>query len=304
MNWIIWMVMAVILIGIIIGVYRGALRIMVSIVTFALTIAITFFVTPYVSEIVMDKTPIDDSIRDYVVGTMADATNALLDGEKEVQGISEERVQKALKAAGVTDEDLKEYGVSVKDIADGEVDKKVLEEWGISSKILIGERDKEVVVEELMENKEIPRDIQIQAIEKAELPEVFKNLLKENNNVEIYSELGVETFAQYVGTYLAKLMIHVATFLAIFLLATIIIRAFVFALNVVNDIPVFGLVNRIAGGFLGIVCSLMVIWFFFIVVTLFYTTDIGMAMYDTILGNDYMRIIYENNPLFDMSIKF
>lgn len=302
MNWIIWMTFAIILIGIIIGVYRGALRIAVSVVAFVLTMAITFFVTPYVADIVMEKTPVDDSIRDYVVSSMADAVNTFLDGE-EVQGIPEEKVQKALKAAGISEDELKEHGVTVKDIAEGTVDRDVLQELGISSKLLIGESGNEAVVEELMENKEIPRDVQVKAIETAELPEVFKGLLKENNNNEIYSALGVDTFAQYVGTYLAKLMIHVATFLAIFLLVTIVIRAFVFALNIVNDIPVFGLVNRLAGGFLGIVCSLMVIWFFFIVVTLFYTTDIGRAMYDTIQNNDYMRIIYENNPLFNMSIK-
>jgi hypothetical protein len=264
--------------------------------------AITFFVTPYVADIVMEKTPVDDSIRDYVVSSMADAVNTFLDGE-EVQGIPEEKVQKALKAAGISEDELKEHGVTVKDIAEGTVDRDVLQELGISSKLLIGESGNEAVVEELMENTEIPRDVQVKAIETAELPEVFKGLLKENNNNEIYSALGVDTFAQYVGTYLAKLMIHVATFLAIFLLVTIVIRAFVFALNIVNDIPGFGLVNRLAGGFLGIVCSLMVIWFFFIVVTLFYTTDIGRAMYDTIQNNDYMRIIYENNPLFNMSIK-
>lgn len=302
MNWIIWMTFAIILIGIIIGVYRGALRIAVSVVAFVLTMAITFFVTPYVADIVMEKTPVDDSIRDYVVSSMADAVNTFLDGE-EVQGIPEEKVQKALKAAGISEDELKEHGVTVKDIAEGTVDRDVLQELGISSKLLIGESGNEAVVEELMENTEIPRDVQVKAIETAELPEVFKGLLKENNNNEIYSALGVDTFAQYVGTYLAKLMIHVATFLAIFLLVTIVIRAFVFALNIVNDIPVFGLVNRLAGGFLGIVCSLMVIWFFFIVVTLFYTTDIGRAMYDTIQNNDYMRIIYENNPLFNMSIK-
>lgn len=302
MNWIIWMTFAIILIGIIIGVYRGALRIAVSVVAFVLTMAITFFVTPYVADIVMEKTPVDDSIRDYVVSSMADTVNTFLDGE-EVQGIPEEKVQKALKAAGISEDELKEHGVTVKDIAEGTVDRDVLQELGISSKLLIGESGNEAVVEELMENTEIPRDVQVKAIETAELPEVFKGLLKENNNNEIYSALGVDTFAQYVGTYLAKLMIHVATFLAIFLLVTIVIRAFVFALNIVNDIPVFGLVNRLAGGFLGIVCSLMVIWFFFIVVTLFYTTDIGRAMYDTIQNNDYMRIIYENNPLFNMSIK-
>ena len=45
----------------------------------------------------------------------------------------------------------------------------------------------------------MPKDLQIKAIEMAELPEVFKSLLSDNNNDVIYEKLGVKTFAEYVG---------------------------------------------------------------------------------------------------------
>lgn len=257
MDWLIWIIGGILLIGFVVGLYRGAVRIAVSIATAILTIAITFFVTPYLTQIVIDKTPLDDSIKESVINFMEKTAEQLLGGESDEPDDEEN---------------------SGEDEADE--------------------------MNQVSENAEIPRDIQIQAIEDAKLPDVFKNLLNENNNDEIYSELGVETFAQYAGTYLSRLLIHVATFLAVFLLVMIVLRAIVFALNIVNEIPVFGLTNRLAGGLLGGACALLAVWFIFIVVTLLYTSEIGKQMYDAIQGNDLTRLLYENNPLLNISIKF
>ena len=305
MDWVIWTIGGIILTGFIIGVYRGALRIAVSIVTAIVTIFMTVYATPYVTRIVEDKTPLDDSIKEYVVSTMVNAVDTLMPTENIGTGLTKERVEKVLKAAGVSKKKLKKAGITVEDIVEGKVTKDDLKELGISSKILDGQKHLEqAAVEELLVKEDIPMDIQIKAIESADLPVIFKKLLTENNNAESYEKLRVETFAQYVGTYLAKLMIHVASFLALFLLITIILRAFVFALNVVNEIPVFGMVNRLAGGAAGAAFSLIIVWFLLIVVTLFYTTDIGKQIYQTVQGNHLTKIIMDNNPLLNISIKF
>ena len=305
MDWVIWTIGGIILAGFIIGVYRGALRIAVSIVTAIATIFITVYVTPYIAGIVEDKTPLDDSIKEYVVSTMVDAVDTLMPAENIGTGLTKERVEKVLKAAGVSKKKLKKAGITIEDIVEGKVQKDDLKELGVSAKILDGQKHLEqAAVEELLVKEDIPKDIQLKAIESADLPAVFKKLLTENNNAEIYTKLGVETFAQYVGTYLAKLMIHVASFLAIFLLVTIILRAFVFALNVVNEIPVFGMMNRLAGGVAGAAFSLIFVWFILIVVTMFYTTDIGKEIYQTVQGNSLTKIIMDNNPLLNISIKF
>ena len=52
----------------------------------------------------------------------------------------------------------------------------------------------------------------------ADLPDVFKNLLLENNNSEVYQKLGVTTFAEYVSKYFAKLVIEIVAFLVTFLI--------------------------------------------------------------------------------------
>ena len=79
-----------------------------------------------------------------------------------------------------------------------------LAQYGISSSILDGVNNDEVSeeVKNAIEGADIPRDLQVAAIEKADLPAVFKTQLSTNNNSEIYSQLGVQTFAQYVGCLL------------------------------------------------------------------------------------------------------
>lgn len=300
MNWVLLTIGAIFLISIIVGVYRGAIKITVSLVTTFLTLALVFFVTPYVVGLIEEKTPLDDIIREYAVIGMAGETTS----EDTESGLTEEGVKKVLNAAGVTEEDLAEHGITIEDIVNGDVSDDELKEYGISSRLLAGLRNgsSEVIAEEV-ENVELPKDLQIKAIEMAELPDIFKDLLSENNNDTIYQKLQVETFAQYVAAYLSKLIVNIIAFLATFIFATIIIRAIVLALNVVSELPVIGLVNRLAGGVLGAVGALLIVWTLFIIVTLCYTTSIGKDIYDVIQNNEITRLMYEYNPIFMLATK-
>lgn len=300
MNWVLLTIGAIFLISIIVGVYRGAIKITVSLVTTFLTLALVFFVTPYVAGLIEEKTPLDDIIREYAVIGMAGETTS----EDTESGLTEEGVKKVLNAAGVTEEDLAEHGITIEDIVNGDVSDDELKEYGISSRLLAGLRNgsSEVIAEEV-ENVELPKDLQIKAIEMAELPDIFKDLLGENNNDTIYQKLQVETFAQYVAAYLSKLIVNIIAFLATFIFATIIIRAIVLALNVVSELPVIGLVNRLAGGVLGAVGALLIVWTLFIIVTLCYTTSIGKDIYDVIQNNEITRLMYEYNPIFMLATK-
>lgn len=303
MDWLIWVFGGILLIGFIVGIWKGALRIAVSLLTVVLTVVITFLATPFVAAIVLDKTPLDEAIKDHVVTTMTRAAEAMAT-EEAVSTLTEDEVRQVFRAAGVTDEKLAEYEITVEDVVAGKVSSHELKNMGISSELLKGVASADVTTaEDVMEKTEVPRDLQIKAIEMAELPEVFKSILNENNNDEIYGELGVETFAQYVGVYLAKLLIHIASFIGVFLLVTIILRAIIFALDIVNDIPVFGLINRLAGGVAGLGGALVVVWFIFLIVTTFYSISIVKEMYDVIQANEFLKLIYDNNPILEIAVK-
>ena len=54
-------------------------------------------------------------------------------------------------------------------------------------------------------------------IESLEIPDQIKKLLIENNNGEIYQEMGVQIFEDYVGKYLADRVIRVIIFTVLFI---------------------------------------------------------------------------------------
>ena len=154
------------------------------------------------SQAVEKYTPLDDMIKQKVVSTMADAaTSAITGGDTASgQGLNEAAVKKALKAAGVSEEMLNRYGISISDIVNGKIDSSDLAKYGISANVLDGlTGGSGSSVENVIENADIPESLQETMIKSADIPEVFKNLLLKNNNKGMYDELGVTTFPQYIG---------------------------------------------------------------------------------------------------------
>lgn len=304
MDFVVLGIGLIFLICVIVGIYKGAIKIAVSLVTTLLTLVIVFFATPFVADLIESKTPVDSMIKDQVMKTMASVASEQLAGAQE-GGIAAEDVRKALEAAGVSEEKLEEYGISIDDIVNGEISSEQLAEYGISKNVLAGlGAEGSAGIEEALENADIPKDLQIKAIEMAELPEVFKSLLSDNNNDVIYEKLGVKTFAEYVGEFLSKLIIHIVAFLCTFLLVTIVLRAIIFALDIVSELPVLGFFNRLAGGVVGAAGGLIIIWLFFVVITLLYVTTFGREIYQVIQENAILNMLYENNPLMKLATNF
>lgn len=304
MDFVVLGIGLIFLICVIVGIYKGAIKIAVSLVTTLLTLVIVFFATPFVADLIESKTPVDSMIKDQVMKTMASVASEQLAGARE-GGIDAEDVRKALEAAGVSEEKLEEYGISIDDIVNGEISSEQLAEYGISKNVLAGlGTEGSAGIEEALENADIPKDLQIKAIEMAELPEVFKSLLSDNNNDVIYEKLGVKTFAEYVGEFLSKLIIHIVAFLCTFLLVTIVLRAIIFALDIVSELPVLGFFNRLAGGVVGAAGGLIIIWLFFVMITLLYVTAFGREIYQVIQENAILNMLYENNPLMKLATNF
>lgn len=306
MNWVFITVGAIFLICVIVGICKGALRIAVSLATTLVTLVAVFFVSPHVADTIIKYTPVDEMIEDKVSSAMMDAAaEYFAKGAEDImeEGLSREDVEKALETAGISEEQLEAYGISVDDIVDGNISSDQLSQLGISDKLPEYEEEYEDGGGNILDQMDIPRDIQQEAIKEADLPEVFKDLLSINNNSEIYEELGVETFAQYVGNFLSRLIINMVSFLGTFLIITIIFRAIIFALDIVDELPVLGILNRLAGGAVGFACALIIVWVLFVVVTLLYTTVIGKDVYDTVQGSGVLKMLYDCNPIMKMAAK-
>lgn len=303
MNWLLITVGVIFLVSIIVGICRGAIKIAVSLATTIVTLVLVFFATPYVAKTIEKYTPMDDVIKNQVISIMANASVSQVSGE-ESGGLSEESVRKVLEAAGVGEDLLSQYGITIEDIVNGNISKEDLAQYGISGNVLDGLDSGQQTAEQAIEGAEIPREMQTQAIQQADIPNVFKSLLTVNNNSEIYQQLGVETFAQYVGSYLAKLIINIVAFLITFVLISIILRAIVFALDIVSSLPGVGIVNRLAGGVIGMVGAMVIVWTLYIIITLMYTTTVGKELFQMIQENQFLTMLYEYNPIMKLATIF
>lgn len=305
MNWLSMLIGAVFLICMIVGFMRGATKIIVSLAATVVTQVLVYFATPFVSDAIARYTPLDDMIKSQVVQTMANAASAQLGGEEEGGSLDAASVRRVLEAAGISEDMLAQYGISIDDIVNGNISSEDLAKFGISGDVLNGLQGEDgASMEDIITSAEIPRDVQISAIEGADLPDLFKSLLTENNNSEMYTRLGATTFAEYVGDFLAKLILNILAFLGTFILITIIIRAIVFALDIVSDLPVLGVLNRLAGGVIGLSGALIIVWTAFVVITLLYVTSFGKELYTMIETDNFLSVLYQYNPIMSLATMF
>ena len=151
---------------------------------------------------------------------------------------------------------------------------------------------------------EISREQQITMIEGADLPDIIQKMLLENNNSEVYTALGVQTFGGYIGAYVAKVLADIIAFLITFIAVFIIVRIVLGMLNIVDKIPLVGGANHLVGGIFGAGIGILIIWILFIVITLLYNTSLGMACMKDISESEILTKLYENNILMNYITKF
>lgn len=162
----------------------------------------------------------------------------------------------------------------------------------------------EVGMDVALPDIELPREQQITLIENAELPEVFRKMLLENNNAEAYASLGVNTFGEYVGAYIAKVIADVVAFLVVLILILILVPILIKMLGIFNKLPLIGGMNRLAGGVVGLAIGLAIVWVTFIIITLAYSTELGKACFACIEKSSILQKLYDGNILMNAITKF
>lgn len=148
---------------------------------------------------------------------------------------------------------------------------------------------------EQLSGAEISRQEQAQIIENSDVPEIFKDYLQENNNKEIYSMIGADSFADYIAKGITRLIIQILTAVVLFFIISVVLKIIIYILDVVSWLPIIGGINRVAGAVLGLAMALIFIWIVFLVFTLLYTTPAGEEIFAQINGNAFLRFLYQNN---------
>ncbi len=145
-------------------------------------------------------------------------------------------------------------------------------------------------------NEDVKTD-QVFMIENMELPENIKEMLLENNNTEAYDLLAVSGFHDYVGAYLANLIINTLAYLISFVVIWTALRAILLALDIVAKLPILHGINKLAGGALGIVYGVVLVWIAFLLVTILCNGELGRQFFALIQENPFLLFLYNQNVI-------
>ncbi len=270
-NMVLLVVALIFVVSVVVGYLRGLLKIGLSLLSTVITMVIVVFLAPYVGDALIKYTPIDEIIEEKCMESFAANMSGDMLLEKDLSetplaGMSPEDLQK------IDGENLDIHGINVQTFLEA-----------------IGD---------------IPLDQQIQQVSDSVLPDFVKEALLENNNNIIYEELGAKNFWEYVSSYVARMLVHVASFLVTFLFAIIIVRALMAAVDLIGELPILGTINHWGGAAVGLLFALVLVWIAFLLFTVMYSTAFGAACIEQIENNAFLQFLYDHNPLLGKLISF
>lgn len=132
-------------------------------------------------------------------------------------------------------------------------------------------------------------------IKKLPFPKSFKNsLMKKESD---YRDLAFDSFRDYVSHYVAGIIINAMAFILTFVIMTAVLWAICFMLNIISKLPILNQINKLAGMMAGLLQGLVIVWLFFIVLTVLGSSKFGQDTLQMIEQDDILSLIYNNNIL-------
>lgn len=173
----------------------------------------------------------------------------------------------------------------------------------LEEKTQIDEQIAKHIVEELEFSdlgQEATRGIQVAVIQELPLPETLKNNILDNNNSEMYQALDVSGVYEYISKSIAVVILNAA----VFLLFTFMCRVFFFflgkSLGSLAKLPIVRSIDKVGGGLLGAMRGLILIWIFFLILSITSTFSWSQEVIVQIQQSAPLKLLYDNNVLLDI----
>lgn len=119
----------------------------------------------------------------------------------------------------------------------------------------------------------------------------------EGSDMELLDALRVLGMENAVSGYLADEILRWAAFLIALLLAGVLIRGIVFSLGIVSHLPILHGLNKTAGLLLGFAEGVVLVWIFFVVITVCASTSVGGQLLKMTAQSSILSWLYRNNLL-------
>lgn len=119
----------------------------------------------------------------------------------------------------------------------------------------------------------------------------------EGSDIELLDALRVLGMENAVSGYLADEILRWAAFLIALLLAGVLIRGILFSLGIVSHLPILHGLNKTAGLVLGFAEGVVLVWIFFLVITVCASTRAGGQLLKMTAQSSILSWLYRNNLL-------
>lgn len=129
------------------------------------------------------------------------------------------------------------------------------------------------------------------------LPDSIKDTLKSNEAITEYAGARLEELEAYICDTLTDIIVNAIGFIVTFLVVAAGLALLCFVLNIISKLPVLHQINTLAGVAAGALEGLVVVWIFFIVITMFGTTEFGRETLALISENPILSFLYDSNLL-------
>ena len=147
---------------------------------------------------------------------------------------------------------------------------------------------------------------QNKAIRDLPLPERITKHIVAHNNKETYEQLGVDKFPAFLTKFITAMVIDAVVYVSVFLVLLIALHILIYLLDFASMLPIINGLNHLAGALLGFIYGVVILWFFFILVSAFPTVKFFADCQKMIMENNLLGTMYNNNLLMRllMGVKF
>lgn len=136
------------------------------------------------------------------------------------------------------------------------------------------------------------------------LPDVMKDALAKGSQEKMAELVDASKMAEYIGGYLADVIIRGISFTLTFLLVFFLLQLLIHALDLITKLPVLHAANKLGGAAAGLLEGLLVVWLGFFLVTLCIGNEMGNSLMGQIRDNTFLSFLYDNNILLPFAMGF
>lgn len=148
--------------------------------------------------------------------------------------------------------------------------------------------------------EETSKGIQVAIIEELPLPETMKDNILNNNNAEMYDVLQATGVYDYIAKSVAMVILNAGVFLILVLACRIFFFFLGRAARGLSKLPILRSIDKIGGGALGAMKGLILIWIFFLILSVTSTMEWSQTLIKNIEETSILKILYDNNALVDI----